>query len=42
MFSVLPVVNCKAKEVPADSSKEDKSIYKCPIYKTVDRGMTFV
>jgi dynein heavy chain len=42
MFSVLPTVNCKAKEVPADPNKEDKSIYKCPVYKTIDRGTTFV
>jgi dynein heavy chain len=42
MFSVLPVVNCKAKEIPADGAKEDKSLYKCPIYKTIDRGTTFV
>jgi len=37
MFSVLPVVNCKARDLPPEG-KEDKSIYQCPVYKTEDRG----
>lgn len=42
MFSTLPVINCKAKEIPPESKGEDKSLYQCPIYKTIDRGGTFV
>jgi len=38
-FSVMPVVNCRA--VPLDS-KEDKNSYKCPVYKTTNRGNTYV
>jgi len=41
MFSVLPVVNCKAVAIPPEG-KEDKNFYMCPSYKTEDRGMTFV
>lgn len=41
MFSVLPVVYCKAMPIPADG-KEDKSLYQCPCYKTEDRGNTYV
>lgn len=37
MFSVLPVVYCKAVPVQIDA-KEDKSLYICPVYKTEDRG----
>jgi len=37
MFSVIPVVYCKAVPVVVDA-KEDKSIYICPVYKTEDRG----
>jgi len=37
MFSVLPVVYCKAAPVQVDA-KEDKSLYICPVYKTEDRG----
>lgn len=42
MFSVLPVVNCMAKDVPPPSDKEDKTFYSCPAYKTVDRFRTYV
>jgi dynein heavy chain len=38
-FSVVPVVNCKAIIL---NDKEDKTIYQCPVYKTIDRMMTFV
>lgn len=41
MFSVLPVVYCKANLVP-QAEKEDKSLYMCPAYKTEDRGNTYV
>ena len=36
-FSVVPVVNCRAVPLAADG-KEDKAVYKCPVYKTVQRG----
>lgn len=41
MFSVLPVVYCKALPVPAEG-KEDKSLYNCPCYRTEDRGNTYI
>lgn len=41
MFSVLPVVYCKAQPVPLEG-KEDKNLYMCPVYKTEDRGNTYV
>jgi dynein heavy chain len=41
MFSVLPVVYCKAVPVPPEG-KEDKNYYMCPAYKTEDRGNTYV
>jgi dynein heavy chain, axonemal len=41
MFSILPVVYCKAMPVPPEG-KEDKSLYQCPTYKTEDRGNTYV
>ena len=37
MFSVLPVVYCKAQPIPGEG-KEDKNLYICPTYKTEDRG----
>jgi len=40
-FSVMPVVNCRAALAPADG-KEDKSLYRCPVYKTEARGATYV
>jgi dynein heavy chain len=36
---VVPVVNCKAVIV---TDKEDKTVYYCPVYKTIDRMMTYV
>jgi len=42
MFSVMPVVNCKSKEIPPADKGEDKGVYICPVYKTVDRGNSFV
>lgn len=41
MFSVIPVVYCKAMPLPAEG-KEDKTIYQCPAYKTEERNLTFV
>lgn len=38
-FSVVPVVNCKAALI---TDKEDKTSYQCPVYKTIDRMMTYV
>jgi len=38
-FSIVPVVNCKATII---SDKEDKTVYHCPVYKTIDRMMTYV
>jgi dynein heavy chain len=35
----MPVINCKA--VPMDKL-EDKGVYRCPVYKTEQRGPTFV
>mmetsp|Transcript_9657 Transcript_9657/g.9341 ORF Transcript_9657/g.9341 Transcript_9657/m.9341 type:complete len:247 (+) Transcript_9657:273-1013(+) len=40
-FSVVPVVNCKAAMMPQDG-KEEKGVYKCPVYKTENRGATYV
>jgi len=39
-FSVLPIVNCRA--VQLQENKEDKNVYKCPVYKTENRGNTYV
>ena len=36
-FSVVPVVNCRATKIGTDL-KVDQNIYKCPVYKTVQRG----
>jgi dynein heavy chain len=41
MFCPMPVVNCKAALINADA-KEDKNVYLCPVYKTVERGPTYV
>lgn len=38
-FSIVPVVNCRAVII---NDKEDKTAYICPVYKTIDRMMTFV
>lgn len=40
-FSVLPVVNCRAAPLQTDA-KEDKTVYSCPVYKTENRGATYV
>lgn len=41
MFSMMPVVNCKAAPLPVEG-KEDPRFYQCPVYVTEDRGKTFV
>ena len=41
MFSVIPVVYCKALPLPPEG-KEDKTVYQCPAYKTEDRSATYV
>ena len=41
MFSVIPVVYCKALALPAEG-KQDKMVYQCPAYKTEQRNMTYV
>lgn len=41
MFSVIPVVYCKALSLPPEG-KEDKTVYQCPAYKTEDRSATYV
>lgn len=38
-FSIVPVVNCRAVLL---SDKVDKTVYQCPVYKTVDRMNTYV
>lgn len=41
MFSPLPVVNCRATLVQGDF-REEKGIHYCPVYKTENRGGTYV
>lgn len=41
MFSVIPVVYCKALTLPAEG-KEDKTLYQCPAYKNEERNATYV
>lgn len=41
MYSVIPVTYCRAELINADG-KVDKTIYECPVYKTEDRGATYV
>lgn len=36
----MPVVNCKAQLI--NESKEEKGVYQCPVYKTENRGATYV
>jgi len=39
-FSVIPVVNCVAKQI--QDVKDEKNTFQCPMYKTELRGATFV
>jgi len=41
MFSVMPVCYCKAVIIP-NKSRKDNNIYQCPVYRTVDRGGTYI
>jgi len=41
MFNLMPVVYCKALLIPGEG-KEDKTLYMCPVFKTEDRGPTYV
>ena len=34
-------MNCRAALVPQDG-KEEKGVYQCPVYKTENRGATYV
>lgn len=38
-FSIVPVVQIKAV---IKTDKDDKTVYKCPVYKTIDRMNTYV
>eukprot|EP00742_Colponemidia_sp_Colp-10_P004139 GILJ01004417.1.p1 GENE.GILJ01004417.1~~GILJ01004417.1.p1 ORF type:complete len:2854 (+),score=646.67 GILJ01004417.1:919-8562(+) len=42
MVCPMPIVNCRAQLVTAADAREDKSIFQCPVYKTQQRGPTFV
>jgi len=37
----MPVVNCRAVPLSTDTKKE-AGLYMCPVYKTEDRGQTYV
>jgi len=37
----MPVVNCRAVQLQTDN-KENKGVYMCPVYKTENRGNTYV
>ncbi|PFH34573.1 dynein heavy chain family protein [Besnoitia besnoiti] len=39
LFCALPVIHCKAA---VESQKEDSSTYICPVYRTQQRGATFI
>jgi len=41
MYFTMPIINCKAQMIASDG-KEEKNIYQCPVYKTANRGPTFV
>ena len=41
MFSIMPVVLCRAVFVPK-KDRVDKSIYQCPVYRTIRRGNTYI
>lgn len=40
MYSEMPVINVRA--VPADKLEGEKGVFHCPIYKTEQRGPTFI
>ena len=41
MFSVMPVVTCRAVFLPKEG-REEKNVYQCPVYRTVNRGDTYI
>lgn len=41
MFCPLPVINCRAGVVQTDG-REDRNTFFCPVYKTENRGNTYV
>jgi len=41
MYFTMPIINCKAQMIASDG-KEEKNMYQCPVYKTANRGPTFV
>lgn len=41
MFSVMPVCFCRAVFIPPPG-REEKNVYSCPVYRTEDRGATFI
>lgn len=41
MFSVMPVCLCRAVPIP-QNGREDRSVYNCPVYRTEDRGNTYI
>jgi len=40
-FCVMPVINCKTEDT-GKVKLDDKTIYVCPVYRTIDRQNTFV
>jgi len=42
MFCVMPVCICRAAPVPSVEAKAASNVYACPVYKTEDRGWTYV
>ena len=41
MFSIMPVCFCRAVFIPPPG-REEKNVYSCPVYRTEDRGATFI
>jgi dynein heavy chain len=41
MFSVMPVCFCRAVFLPPPG-REEKNVYQCPVYRTEERGSTFI
>ena len=39
-YCVMPVINCKVENI--DGKDKEKNKYICPVYKTIDRTMTYV
>ena len=41
MFSIMPVCFCRAVFLPPPG-REEKNVYQCPVYRTEERGSTFI